>query len=392
MNSIVKNSFITVTLGISLLVMTNFQSFGQCTLAVSITRPASGTLHANVSGGTAPYTYQWVNSSGNIPGATGADISGLTPCQYLVKVLDSAGCSNLAAHAIMPTNLSGTVTGSINGVAINANVTARLNPALGQAKLDFSPIPPSIGYGLQQNLCLGVLNAFAVGLEHDGALNGGHLMKGNFEFSTPWYYESGESNHTVYVANYTCGDTIFVTGTVSGTVPTLTNCTVNFPLWSDLITSPSTAGGEDIIWNEMTLTSEVHPFEGGALAVFRRKHKHYHVDRCPHFLVVGGNTVTNTTFFPGLPFPERRYGSDSKATYDAATMTLHFELVNNVYPAFAAPTITRIALEGGQVVIDWTGSALESSDDLTNWTDEIDAAYHFSVTPSRAHTFYRSRN
>lgn len=54
--------------------------------------------------------------------------------------------------------------------------------------------------------------------------------------------------------------------------------------------------------------------------------------------------------------------------------------------------ITRIALEGGQVILEWTGgTSLQSSSDLTTWTDEAGATSPLSVTPTGA-KFYRIRN
>lgn len=62
-------------------------------------------------------------------------------------------------------------------------------------------------------------------------------------------------------------------------------------------------------------------------------------------------------------------------------------------PASEEPgVITRIALEGGQVILEWTGgTSLQSSDDLTTWTDEAAAVSPLSITPTNA-KFYRIRN
>jgi hypothetical protein len=53
-------------------------------------------------------------------------------------------------------------------------------------------------------------------------------------------------------------------------------------------------------------------------------------------------------------------------------------------------TISRIAVDAGRVVIDWTGSTLESSVNLSDWTAEAGAAQPYSVTP-QGHRFYRAR-
>ena len=54
------------------------------------------------------------------------------------------------------------------------------------------------------------------------------------------------------------------------------------------------------------------------------------------------------------------------------------------------PTI-KVGLESGQVVIRWTGTGLQSSDDLRSWKDEIGAANPLAVTPL-GKKFYRSKN
>jgi hypothetical protein len=49
---------------------------------------ADGSVIANATGGTAPYTYNWSNAQ------TGASISGLAPGNYFVSVTDANGCKN----------------------------------------------------------------------------------------------------------------------------------------------------------------------------------------------------------------------------------------------------------------------------------------------------------
>ena len=54
------------------------------------------------------------------------------------------------------------------------------------------------------------------------------------------------------------------------------------------------------------------------------------------------------------------------------------------------PTIPRITLDAGQVVIDWTGSSLESSPDLKTWTTEAGAAQPFKTT-AQGRKFFRAK-
>ena len=55
------------------------------------------------------------------------------------------------------------------------------------------------------------------------------------------------------------------------------------------------------------------------------------------------------------------------------------------------PKITKVALESGKVIIEWSGAALESSADLKTWKEEMGATSPFSVTPV-GHKFYRAKN
>jgi hypothetical protein len=57
----------------------------------------------------------------------------------------------------------------------------------------------------------------------------------------------------------------------------------------------------------------------------------------------------------------------------------------------AEPEITKIALQNGKVVLEWTGTTLESSDDLKTWGNETGATSPFSVTPVNKR-FYRVKN
>lgn len=55
------------------------------------------------------------------------------------------------------------------------------------------------------------------------------------------------------------------------------------------------------------------------------------------------------------------------------------------------PKITKVSFQGGKVVVEWTGAALQSSDDLKTWKDEAGAASPFSVTPAGT-KFYRAKS
>ena len=56
----------------------------------------------------------------------------------------------------------------------------------------------------------------------------------------------------------------------------------------------------------------------------------------------------------------------------------------------AAARLSTIALKDGKVIVEWTGSKLESSDDLVTWTEEAGAVTPFILTPL-VKKFYRAK-
>ncbi len=89
---------VTVAAGVGCQVVTTTQVFAG-TLSVFIspaTTCVGNTLTAFLFGGTAPYTYQWSNSSGPIPGAINLTFVPTSSDLYTVKVTDSAGCVFIA--------------------------------------------------------------------------------------------------------------------------------------------------------------------------------------------------------------------------------------------------------------------------------------------------------
>ncbi len=91
----------------------------------------TGSAQANVSGGTAPYTYLWSN------GATTAKISNVAGGSYTVTVTDSKGCTNFllaTVPAITSPNLVCQITLTSPMTDVNANnAEARVVGSLGLA-------------------------------------------------------------------------------------------------------------------------------------------------------------------------------------------------------------------------------------------------------------------
>jgi hypothetical protein len=88
----------------------------------------NGTATANISGGTAPYTYSWNTT----PVQTGSTITGLTAGTYVVTVNDNSGCTitisgtvaQNGAHITVDTNDSTDL--AITGVTVNSIPTTHI--------------------------------------------------------------------------------------------------------------------------------------------------------------------------------------------------------------------------------------------------------------------------
>ncbi len=81
---------------------------------------STGAINITVSGGVAPYTYNWSNSE------TTEDISGLGAGTYSVTVTDANNCNLLASYAVTePSAL--VVSGVVTNVLCNGNSTGAIN-------------------------------------------------------------------------------------------------------------------------------------------------------------------------------------------------------------------------------------------------------------------------
>jgi gliding motility-associated-like protein len=86
---------------------------------VSCNGSCNGTATATISGGSGPYTYNWLS----IPNATNQSVSNLCPGQYTVKVTDALGCFTTTPLTITePPAMSYSVNG-INVICSGNNTT-----------------------------------------------------------------------------------------------------------------------------------------------------------------------------------------------------------------------------------------------------------------------------
>ena len=93
----------------------------------------TGSIQLNVTGGTAPYTYNWSN------GATTQNLTGLCAGTYTVEVLDNSGCSNTEQFTITASgNL--TLTPTLQHETCNdaCNGSVSIVPAGGTAPYTYS--------------------------------------------------------------------------------------------------------------------------------------------------------------------------------------------------------------------------------------------------------------
>lgn len=119
---------------------TNVACFGACT----------GTASVSASGGTPPYTYNWLPSGGTGPSATG-----LCPGVYTCDVADNGGCTATLTFTItQPTQLTATAT-STPAACGNNNGSATVTPGGGVGPYGCTWLP-SGGPGLNAiNLAAG---------------------------------------------------------------------------------------------------------------------------------------------------------------------------------------------------------------------------------------------
>ncbi len=118
------------------LILISFSVKSQCSVVLAPTDPScfgncNGEILATPSGGVAPYTFQWVDNTGNPVGTNSNQLNGLCAGTYGVQVTDANGCAPAISAAVIlepaEINLSAAISnascfGECDGaVQINAN-------------------------------------------------------------------------------------------------------------------------------------------------------------------------------------------------------------------------------------------------------------------------------
>ena len=111
-----------------------------------------GSINITVSGGTAPYTYNWGN------GIITEDRTGLNPGNYVVTVMDNRSCAAVKSFAI--TQLAGPI---ISGVVTNASCFGACDGAINLSVVGIQPFTYNWGNGFgtvedTSGLCAGSYN------------------------------------------------------------------------------------------------------------------------------------------------------------------------------------------------------------------------------------------
>lgn len=91
----------------------------------------AGSIDLTVTGGTAPFTYNWSNST------TSEDLSGAGPGTYIVTVVDAGGCKTISSSVI---------TADTTKPVVLAGVDQLLTCAITQTQLDASGTPLPNGF------------------------------------------------------------------------------------------------------------------------------------------------------------------------------------------------------------------------------------------------------
>jgi gliding motility-associated-like protein len=129
---------------------------GQCDVPTPTTGTCNGTASVTVTGGTAPYAYEWKDAQKNIV-STLVSASALCPGEYCVKITDNTGCADSVCVTILDASTNVTpqfdpidpicagATAPVLPTTSKNNVTGTWNPAIvdNQNTADYTFTPES---------------------------------------------------------------------------------------------------------------------------------------------------------------------------------------------------------------------------------------------------------
>ncbi len=114
-------------------IVTSLVLFDQIQTTPSVNNQSNGSIDITVSGGTAPYTFLWTNSAGQLIGTT-EDINNLAAGFYAIKITDVHGCTFFNAIEVKA------VTGATEPAWL-AGISIQPNPTNGIARIVFDAPP-----------------------------------------------------------------------------------------------------------------------------------------------------------------------------------------------------------------------------------------------------------
>jgi gliding motility-associated-like protein len=94
--------------------------------------------NVEITGGTQPYTYNWINSATNVSVGSSLSLNNVVTGNYQLIVEDANGCSDSSAHILLP---------SVGGVSVNLTGT----PLNGMDPLDVNLLATTIGSVITYN-------------------------------------------------------------------------------------------------------------------------------------------------------------------------------------------------------------------------------------------------
>lgn len=206
----------------------------------------------------------------------------------------------------VPTRAVGTITGTVNGVDVNADLDSTIDPATGRVDNTISPVPNALK-GLTSLTSNVTVICSSTAVEQDEALNFYHLTGGNMTRNMTVTYDTGEVLNMVHEAGYTGGGTMDVTAELNGEIPDIdVSQTVTVDDYTEEYTQtdPTTIDG---------VSDRVYYIDG----------RRFTYQWVPSVDYDGSEQ---------LPFPETHEVTDIDVGYDEANEELHIAMTNVMRP------------------------------------------------------------